>query len=238
MSLEYAAAPGCPDAAGFKVVVIARLGHDPFVETAPEHVVVRIESRGRALDGRIEWRDSSGKWTGDQTFPPVITECPRLVRAMGFALAVQIQLLARAHAGANADVVVPVEPASPPKALTDRPIARPPITTSPQVEGTTAPGVADAAHPPMGRLRPVFAAGAGPLVGFGISSAPALLGRVFGALAWQHVSVELAAVVSLPATTRRADGAGFSQQHLLGSAAACATATRWSSCLLANGGEV
>ena len=43
--LEYAAGPGCPDAADFKAVVIARLGYDPFIESAPEHVLVRIEPR-------------------------------------------------------------------------------------------------------------------------------------------------------------------------------------------------
>ena len=71
-----------------------------------------------------------------------------------------------------------------------------------------------------------------------MSSTPVLLGRVFGALSWQHVSLELAAVVSLPSTTRRADGAGFSQQHLLLSAASCVAVSRWNACLLANAGEV
>ena len=85
---------------------------------------------------------------------------------------------------------------------------------------------------------PVLAMGAGTSVGFGMSSSPVLLGRVLGALAWQHVSVELAAEASLPTITRRSDGAGFSREHLLASAAACAKLTRWRSCLLANAGEV
>ena len=71
-----------------------------------------------------------------------------------------------------------------------------------------------------------------------MSSAPLMLARLFGALAWPRVSVELAAVVSLPATIRRADGAGFTQQHLLGSTAACAIVTRWNGCLVANAGAV
>jgi hypothetical protein len=44
--------------------------------------------------------------------------------------------------------------------------------------------------------------------------------------------------VSLPTTTRRADGAGFSQQHLLLSAASCAVITRWHVCLVANAGDI
>ena len=71
-----------------------------------------------------------------------------------------------------------------------------------------------------------------------MSSSPVVLGRVLGAFAWQHVSVELAAEAGSPTTTRRSDGAGFSQQLLLASAAACATLTRWRACLLANAGEV
>src|SRR5262249_9797697 len=69
VSLTYAAGPGCPDAADFRAVVIARLGYDPFLEGAPDHVLVEVERRGGALSGRIEWRDASGKWSGDQTFP-------------------------------------------------------------------------------------------------------------------------------------------------------------------------
>lgn len=76
-----------------------------------------------------------------------------------------------------------------------------------------------------------------------MSSDPVLLARLFGVVRWQHVSLELAAIASLPATTRRADGAGFSQQHLLGSAAACATAAfaaagQWNGCIVANAGAV
>jgi hypothetical protein len=217
VTLEYAAPAGCPDASELKAVVAARLGRDPFGETAPEHVLVRIESRGRAMDGRIEWRDSNERWTGDQSFPAVNADCGHLVRTMGFALAVQIQFLASASTSA---------PDTPPAPV-------PEATTAP-----TAPVVPDAPHSPTGRRGPVFAAGTGPAVGFGISSAPVLLGRIFGAVAWSHVSFELAAAVSVPATIRRADGAGFSQQHLLGSAAACANLARWRSCLLGNAGEI
>jgi hypothetical protein len=72
-----------------------------------------------------------------------------------------------------------------------------------------------------------------------MSSTPVLLGRVFGAVSWQRASIEVAAEMSLPATTRRPDGAGFSQQSLLVSVASCAAVgTRWNACLLAKAGEV
>jgi hypothetical protein len=238
VTLQYAAAAGCPDAADFKAIVIARLGYDAFSDSAPDHVLVRLARRDSSLDGRIEWRDSTGKWAGDQSFPLVSTDCLQLARTMGFALALQIQFLAKAGAAANDVAAVTENP--PPAATPTPPPTTPtaPIVVSPARGPATAPGVTSGAPAPARGLRPVFAMGAGPSMGFGMSSAPILLGRVFGAVAWQHVSIELAASVSVPSTTRRPDGAGFSQQHLLLSAASCAGLSRWNACLLVNAGEI
>jgi hypothetical protein len=231
VTLQYAASAGCPDTADFKAIVIARLGYDPFSESASDHVLVRMASRDGSLDGRIEWRDASGKWAGDQSFPLVSTDCLQLTRAMGFALALQIQFLAKTGAAAG-DGGARVETAPPAETPTPQPMptATPPVIAA----GAATSPVAAAAD----GLRPVFAMGAGPSAGFGMSSTPILLGRVFGALAWPHASIELAAAASVPATTRRADGGGFSQQHLLLSAASCAAVSRWNACLLVNAGEV
>jgi hypothetical protein len=230
VTLEYASSAGCPDAADFKAVVIARLGYDPFTDGASDHVLVDIQRRGSAIDGRIEWRDFSGRWTGDQSFPSVSTDCPRLVRAMGFALAVQIQLLAKANAPPGADVEPPAGSAAPE--------AKAVVKPTPAPEPPAVASAAAVAQPPSGAEPAMFAMGAGPSVGLGMSSGPVLLGRLFGALAWRHISIELAGIASLPATTRRSDGAGFSQQFLLGSAAACAAGIRWNGCLVANAGAV
>jgi hypothetical protein len=239
VTLEYTAGPDCPDAVDLKGIVIARLGRDPFIESAPDHVLVRIAPRGGSLGGRIEWRDAAGKWAGDQAFSIPGTDCPGLVRAMGFAVAVQIQLLATAGAPADDKVVAPEQPGPPPQASGAQPAATPPVSAAPSNEATTAATVTNVPPPPpRGGAGSVFAIGAGPSVGFGMSSKPILLGRLFGALAWQHISLELAALVSVPATTRRPDGAGFSQQHLLVSAAACAVRNGWNACLVANAGQV
>ena len=234
VSLEYAAGPGCPDAADFKAVVIARLGYNPFIDGAPDHVLVRIAARGSAIDGHIEWRDATGKWAGEQTFPSISTDCARLAREIGFALAVQIQFLAKANV-APTDVAAPADAAGTPDAPAP-PLVSPPVAPTPSNKADAVPSVANMA--PTGGPRPMFAVGAGPSVGFGLSSSPVLLGRIFGAVVWPHVSIELAAVASLPTTTRRADGAGVSQQHLFASAAGCAVVTRWTACLVANAGVV
>lgn len=235
VSLEYAAGPGCPDAADFKAVVIARLGYDPFIDGAPDHVLVRIAGRGGAIDGHIEWRDAAGKWAGEQTFPSISTDCPGLARAMGFALAVQIQFLAKANVAPH-EAAAPAAAARTPDAVAAPPFATPPVAPTPASQTAAVTSVANLA--PTGGPRPMFAVGAGPSVGFGLSSSPVLLGRIFGAVVWPHVSIELAAVASLPTTTRRPDGAGVSQQHLFASAAGCAVVTRWTACLVANAGVV
>ncbi len=102
VTLDYQPAPACPDAADFQALVAARLGRDPFRDGAPDHVLVRIVPRGHALDGSLEWRDAKGDLVGEQTFPQVSADCLRLTRAMGFALAVQIELLASRAAAASA----------------------------------------------------------------------------------------------------------------------------------------
>ena len=158
---------------------------------------------------------------------------------MGFALAVQIQLLAKTGAAANADSRgARRNSAAGRRPDRHRPHADAARGRHPLERADDRAWRHDRRAPATRGPGPVFAMGAGPSVGFGMSSTPVLLGRVFGALSWQHVSLELAAVVSLPSTTRRADGAGFSQQHLLLSAASCVAVSRWNACLLANAGQV
>ena len=142
---------------------------------------------------------------------------------MGFALAVQIQLLAKAPQ-------LPTRTGRPPRPPTE------PKLPQPAHRGDTLPR--DEPLAASARRVPCCRAGARQPAGRGWRSAqdrpsdsgcrraPVLLGRLFGVVAWQHVSVELAAVVSLPTTTRRAGRRGFTQQHLLGSAAACAPPQR------------
>jgi hypothetical protein len=220
------------------------LGYDPFSQAAPDHVSVRITPGVGAIDGHIEWRDSTGRWAGDQTLPVATKDCRHLVRVLAAALAVQIQLLATARepsAGTGAPRSTGPPPAPEPSTPQSVPRPVPPTTlvrsSSPEPPAAT---VETKPSPPSSApgQDPVLAMGAGTSVGFGMSSSPVLLGRVLGSLAWQHLSVELAAEASLPTTTRRADGAGFSQQHFLASAAACAGQTRWRACLLASAGEV
>ena len=223
--LDYEAAPGCPRAAEFEAIVAGRLGYSPFRADAAERIVVRIVVRGdapgRSLEGRLEWRNDAGAWAGERTFPSRSGDCAELARAMGFALALQIQLLATTE--------IPAATPAPPAAA-DHP---PPPVPSP------APAVATSQRAPAAPSRPSFAVGAGVAAGLGLAPELSGFGRVFGNVAWSRAAVELAAEVSLPSTTsRREDGAGFSQQLFMASLAGCGLHTRWSLCALGKAGEL
>jgi len=235
VNLEYKAGADCPEASEFAETVRARLGYDPFSESAAEKVLVLITSRGDALNGRVEWRDRHGEWAGEQGFPGSGTDCRRLAHAMGFALAVQIQILATTRLELDEGALpVPVPPAREPA-----PIAAPaPSPVSPPATFPVIVQVATVAAPAPPATGPAFAIGAGAAAAVGMSSVPTWSGRVLGAVAWPHFSVELAAALSVPDTTRRPDGAGYSQRFLFLGAAGCGGVALWSACLLSNVGEV
>ena len=240
VSLEYNDGPGCPEGQEFEAMVRARLGYDPFAPAAPDHVFVGITAGAGAgsIEGHIVWRDADGKWAGDQTLPVATKDCRHLVRALAAALAVQIQLLALTRESGSGTAPKSTGPPPPPVAP-PQPIERSPVARTSASETALATLEARPSAPtPASGARPALAIGAGTSVGFGLASSPVLLGRLLGSLAWQHVAVELAAEASVPTTTRRPDGAGVAQQHLLGSAAGCAILTRWRACLLANAGVV
>ncbi len=228
VALEYTTDPACPDVDAFKAIVIGRLGYDPFRDDAPNRAFVRFAARSRGIEARVEWRDASGRWTGDRTFPSRTDDCQELARAVGFALAVQIQL--QAIVNSPPSPLPEAEPAAAPPS--------PPAVAPAAVEPQRDTGIAVAAEPASGGTRPAFGLGAGASVGVGLSSGPMALGRVLGTLAWLHTQLELAVEIGLPATTRRADAAGFSQQELLVSAAACGVLSRLSACALAKAGQI
>jgi hypothetical protein len=200
-------------------------------------VIIQIKRGGSSLDGRLEWRDAHGSWTGEQMFPSATNDCSRLVRAMGFALSVQIQLLAGMRPAPDADAAQPADARSGPLA----PSA--PLAPSPPVAPAAAPTTPDVpvvlAVPASPTRRPsmTFAGGASAAVSGGLSSAPVPLAGLFGEIAWRQLSLRLGAAAGPPSTTRRADGAGVEQQALLLSAAGCAIRARWKLCLVGNVGE-
>ncbi len=229
--LDYAAAPECPSVASFEAVVTGRLGYDPFRVDARDRVLVRIGPSGRALEGQIEWRNVGGRSIGEQAFPSRTGDCAELTRAMGFALALQIQLMAAT-----------VEEADSPPAAAPLPTLAPKLTPAPAATASPAAQLANgAAEASESRARwhaPAMLVGAGAAAGLGLSADVVGLGRLFATAAWSHVAVELAGEVSIPSTTHRSDGAGFSGEEFLASLAGCGVLSPWSACAVGKVGEL
>src|SRR4029079_5568517 len=62
--------------------------------------------------------------------------------------------------------------------------------------------------------------------------------RLFGAISWSRVALELGGELTTPSAMQRADGAGFSEQLLLGSMAGCGVRAPGSACLVAKAGQI
>jgi hypothetical protein len=238
VSIEYSALPSCPDVVDFRTIVSNRLGYDAFLPEAPDHVSVEVSTVNRTLEGRIEWRTVEGKWAGERKFPSRTGDCHELIRAMGFALALQIQF--SAATGTRPGTEAPVEPVenTEPKAETPAPPPAPPAPPAKPEEPkpVEAPALPEqpASDDQTERLK--YEVGAGGAVGFGMSSKATPLGRIFASLAWKKIVGEFAGEISWPTTTRREDGAGFGQQVILASLAGCRGWEHVSACLLVKGG--
>ncbi|HEX2669786.1 MAG TPA: hypothetical protein VHM25_02885 [Polyangiaceae bacterium] len=229
VALEYEAPDDCLTQYEFRAIVRKRLGRDPFVEAAPNRVLAFVSQAGGVLSGDIIWRDDVGSSTGQRHFPSTTNRCGQLVEAMAFALAIQIQLLEievdqRAKSATGDGASAPATPQKSAQPVPDRPSHDPPIRTPNQPE-------------PVRRGAAPFIGGGGGLA-FGMSSSVVPIGRLFVGLRWTAVATELGLEASLPVTTHRADGAGFSQWHLLTSAAGCVLPEPFGACALLKVGTV
>ena len=219
MQLDYSVAPSCPGPDVFEGDRPGRLGYNPFRADAPGRVLVRIEPMGRALEGRLEWQDSAGERIGEHTFPSRTGDCGELARAMGFALALQIQLLATTTA----------EPPPP---------RRRPSAAGGATDRDRRRRAGDRDQPPRtDDIRSFDHGGCRGAAGFGVASSVVPVGRLFGTVGWSHVAVELGGELGASSSTRQADGSGFSQRQILGTLAGCGVRRPWSLCLVAKLGR-
>ena len=231
--LDYAAAAGCPTADEFEAVVDGRLGYEAFRADAPDRVVVRIEWSGHALEGRMDWQHATGGAIGERTFPSRSGDCTELTRAMAFALAVQLQLMAATAMDERSTQTAPLSPPA---------TSQIPLPPPSGVVALPAPAVPEStvvrdrrANGPSGRWVEV---GAGAAVGLGLAETPVALGRLFVTLGWTHAALELEAEATRPSTIRRADGAGFSQFQLLAGLAGCGVRGPFRACAVGKAGQL
>lgn len=153
VSLDFETDPAladCPTAVDFRGDVIRQLGRDPFLETAPRRLVVRLYASGARTGGRVEWRDANDEWAGERTFSLRNESCAQMARTMALATAIQIQLVARLESLAPAKPAVDSTPPAPFPADTSPavpPVAAvsvaPPATSEPALAVDVGAGVID-----------------------------------------------------------------------------------------------
>jgi hypothetical protein len=220
-------ASGCPTETEFLSMVGDELGYDPFLAGADRRVVAEARPTEHGVEGLVQWYDTKGTLQGERRLAPEGKDCAALGRAMSFAIAVQIQLLARETETSGAPS--PTEPSN----------GKPPVPASPR----SSPSVSPAPHAPDadraargGRDESVprweFLIGAGPALAFGLAPRTVIEGRVFGGVRRGRFGAELGVEASLPARYTSENGDGFEQQVFAGSLAGCYILGAFSGCAL------
>lgn len=225
VSLTYAMDPGldgCPSRSEFQTSVIRQLGYDPFADEAVRQVVVRAVSSPSGLQGQLLWRDGGGQLQGERQLAAKHQDCRELARSMAFAIVVQLQLL-----DASAD--------EPKDTRSTEPVSERPA----RIDGSDVASP-ERLPPPEPSHGGVWSSsiGVGASVATGLAPGASLLGRAFGSVRLDAVSLELGASASWPSTERDADGRGFRSNVLLGTFAPCLHVDRFSGCALAQVGQL
>jgi hypothetical protein len=233
VALDYdvsATTDTCPDEAVFRALVAGKLGYDPFLSGSSIRVLVRAEQSESGTEGKIEWKDASGSLRGEQRFSRRNQGCTRLMNEMGFALAVQIELLGTTGGSA-------------PEAPTE------PVPAAPEVS-RTAPSVEE--HAPSTSGQETIAAsgsqrslsrwsalvGAGPALDIDLAPTPTASAHLFVELQYGYISAELGGGASLYATEHQPDGTGFREFAVTGELGLCGHLDRFALCGLGEFGSV
>ncbi len=202
-----AALHGCPSESEFRDSIIKQLGYDPVRTEAAHHVVAEVKDSEVGIEGRIAWTDAAGNNEGERHLVSTRRDCGEFIRGMTFAIAVQIQILNSSGA-------------APPTAAITTPTAEPPVaTTVPKPSVSVPPGA-----------RERLSLGIGPTADLGGAPSWSGGGRLFGALRYNMLSLELGAEVTLPVTLRRPDGTGFSTTTFGATLAPCLHRDRFALC--------
>lgn len=214
IDLKYDVDPALSDCMGdaeFRSLVARQVGYEPYRAGVDLGVEVRVRSAEHEIQGTIEWNSSAHGRIGERRFASESRECNAMLATMGFALAVQIQLMA-------------MEPAAEPSPET------------PHNEKADIPNAQPAAEH---RGRPVAASGGvGASTGLGLGPNPVAQGRLFLSLGFGRASSEVGVEATLPATTRQGYGGGFRHQLVLGTWAGCGLHRSSAACLVVKLGQL
>ncbi len=206
VELTFTTAPSlldCPSEDTFRNWVREQVGYDPFRAGAPHRVSAHARPEGVEAVGAVYWHLGSTA-VGERELRG--RECHDVVRAMAFAVAIQVQLYSDQQLAEKRDQ---------------------PGASTPATDATSTPdgaGSASQTAEPRGALRPIsWLATTGVGVGVRLRSDPltTMEGRIFGGLSHDAVGGELAVGGALPGRWGARHGAGFDYWSLWSSAAVC-----------------
>ncbi len=202
----------CPGETTFRNMVREQAGYDPFRAGAPHRVLAHARPEGEESVGAVSWHLGSAA-VGERELRG--RECHDVVRAMAFAVAIQVQLYSDQQLAQKSDERGESAPAT---RATSRPAG-----------GGSALQTAE----PRGTLRPsswLATTGVGAAMRLRSDPLTTTEGRIFGGLSQDAVGGELAVGGALPQHWGARDGAGFDYWSLWGSAAACLIQRPWAGC--------
>jgi hypothetical protein len=215
INLKYDVDPALSDCmadAEFRSLVARQVGYDPYRAGVDLGVEVRVRLAEHEIQGTIEWNSSGHGRIGERRFASETRECNTTLATMGFALAVQIQLMA-------------MEPAPEPS------------LEPPHNEKTDTPSAQPGAEHDRGRSV-AASGGLGASTGLGLGPNPVAQGRLFLSLGFGRASSEVGVEATLPATTRQGYGGGFRHQLVLGTWAGCGSHGSSALCLVVKLGQL
>ncbi len=161
-----AAAAACPDERALRDAVAARLGYDPFADTAPRAVVVTFVKDGRGLRGTVQLRDTQGRAKGERTFTSTGRGCEELASTATLT----ISILLDPRAGLGPPATPPATSTTPaPTTPTTPPTAEP---AAPSDDPFSVPAAPVRIEPPSEPVRMRVTAAGG--VALGVAPVPAL----------------------------------------------------------------
>lgn len=206
--LEYtrgAGAETCPTEDELKGTIAARLGYDPFSQTATRVVAVRVSRQGAELRAQLDIRGDAG--AGSRTLASPSRDCRELMASLAVAIAIGIDPLSLTRPTAPPPPPLPPPPPSAPE----------PAPKVVQPEPSPSPPVPPRPSEPI-RAR----ASLGVVAGFG--AAPSTTAGITAQLGakWRSFSLAAEGRGDFPVSSATVSGGGsVSASLLVGSLVAC-----------------
>jgi hypothetical protein len=221
----------CPTEAEFRAMINAQLGYDPFAAPSEHTVFARTQATEAGMSGVVEWYDTSGALRGRREMQAEGRDCQRFMKAMSFAIAVQIQLLAaeRESSGSTPADASEGEPSPLESPATKRPEPIAKVSTTPKSDDDGGRR-SDASRRDIREWQ--FMAGAGPALVFGLAPRAVFEGRIFTTARYRAAGLELAASASPPSRHTIEEDEGFERWTVGGSLAGCSFFGAIAACLV------